>query len=613
MRALLRSANGLVDVESLALPVGLVSRVADRSIRHHYRLTQRRFPNVSTRWPTPVVPGAKPAPRQALDAGIDAAATDPRAQGEIPQLRGVTIAPMSGAPPVLSPFGADLSTEQRRRRDIAERVARRLPTDGLVRTAAWAAREVGADSPDELASVGIPVDLLACFDAAGEFRFTPTIPGFRAQRDDSGDPELIRWQVQREDVARHGTPGGAVDVLVQCVRRTPRARHLVATPADCGESLAAALGAVLGDEASRTLIVDVPHAISPWARDNAILGDGATLLPRYASRNEHNTRLMLGDSLIWRRCAAHLRPIAHSPLLFQGGDVVVFQRPASGVRVALVGEAEISRNAALGLTPAQAESALRVELGVDELHVLPAISLHIDLEMTLRSAEDRVIAFVADDAAAAAVVVRAGVEALAGARFLAERQRATLLRDLDEGRTGAVARTLHMLTAPLFHEDARGVERLSAAFDARSSELGAGQAGRFLVAIDHLLAASYTLPQLRAAELAPEMKRYLAAFKRRSADREALWSRLRSLGLAVHAVPTLSDEELAANPLNGVHTRDSYLMPAIGGALEPLDRAAAAALAAALPADVQVIPIVSERLQAGYGGIRCATSVYCGG
>src|SRR5690606_11573208 len=139
----------------------------------------------------------------------------------------------------------------------------------------------------------------------------------------------------------------------------------------------------------------------------------ATLTPRYASRGEDGSTFVPGDTFLLDGLAKADHLVIQSPLLFQGGNLLAVQDPATGKRLLLVGEAEVYRNIALGLTEAQVLDAFRIEFGVDRCEILPAVSFHIDYDVCVRAHEGQQIAFVNDTQAAVRLILKRGVDVLA--------------------------------------------------------------------------------------------------------------------------------------------------------------------------------------------------------
>src|SRR5262249_6393379 len=152
----------------------------------------------------------------------------------------------------------------------------------------------------------------------------------------------------------------------------------------------------------RITIAAGPTPVSQWAQDNGksgeVSGEPVTLIARYASRAEESSVLVPGDTFVAESLQSAGLRVAQSPLLVQGGNLYAASGPASGERVLLIGEAEVCRNVSLGLARDQVIEAFRVEFGVDRCVVLPAVSFHIDFELTIRAHEGRLLAFVNDSA-----------------------------------------------------------------------------------------------------------------------------------------------------------------------------------------------------------------------
>jgi hypothetical protein len=488
-------------------------------------------------------------------------------------------------------------------------VEKQLARDGLVATAKAAAGILGTDDPAKLAAVGIPADLLAFFDrGTGTFSFRQAVPGFRASSE-SGDEQirLARVQITNAKYFLAEGDGGSVDVVRQLLAALPDATFLASIEEKHVDGF---LETAKGWPGKLTL---VPEAlpVSQWAQDDGKPGaaDGAALLlvPRYASRGEEGASLVPGDTFVGEGLAAAGLRVARSPLLFQGGDLLVARDPKSGERLLFVGEGNVWRNTALGLSKDQVLEAFRIELGVDRCTVLPAISFHVDEELSLRAVGDRLVAFVPDAVAAARIVLRCGVEALEKAGLLSA---AGPIADLEAGRDAEfLGRVLPPLVArcPAY---GRFPESLAAAFSRGPADSGIGNLQRFLIATD--LLSSWTMDlDSPPPSFDPHAIAYLRSFRRRDAERRDLAAALRKAGLDVVRIPSLPEEKRGIDYLNGVHDRARYLMPAWGGLYAPLDEAARAAFEKALGPGVAVVPILASESQRRGGGVHCSLSA-CG-
>jgi hypothetical protein len=107
----------------------------------------------------------------------------------------------------------------------------------------------------------------------------------------------------------------------------------------------------------------------------------------------------------------------------------------------------------------------------------------------------------------------------------------------------------------------------------------------------------------------PDSFAYLTSLRRREADRMRVASALAGLGWKLVAVPGLSDEKRSLNPLNGIHLRGRYLMPAYGGLYAPLDELARQRLGEAFGPGVRIDPVATGETQRRAGGLHCAAAV----
>jgi hypothetical protein len=448
--------------------------------------------------------------------------------------------------------------------------------------------------------------------------FTPTVPNFRLLPDDAThQPRALRLQLTRGTDYAAPTDGGSLDMLRHIAAALPEMplfvsveRKHVADARTACEDFAAARSAPI------TLVVeDLP--VAQWAHDNAkpglANGQAISLLPRYASRGEDGSLFIPGESFLHNNLAAAGIAFRRSPLHFQGGNLIAFHAPfrdaghALGDLALLVGEAELARNTAMGLLPEQALDLFRAEFGVARVEVLPAISYHIDLEMSIRRrADGRVLAFVIDQPAAVRLVLRAGLEALARAGYIAPARSAFLQERLDRGPmneflAGAWSDLARFSTRP-----GHVLESLAPSFAIGASDSGVGNVQRYMLALD-LLAAELPPP----AHLDPHAAAMLASVSRRERERRGLRQKLQSLGLETVLVPGLSDADRSLNALNGIHLPDAFLMPTYGGLYHSVDRKAVAVFERTLGPEVRILRIPSGESQRREGAVRCAVGVIC--
>ncbi|MFQ5495894.1 MAG: hypothetical protein ACE5EX_10995, partial [Phycisphaerae bacterium] len=348
-------------------------------------------------------------------------------------------------------------------RQAADLVGRRLARDGLLATLARVLDILGpsslpvadGDVLDLLRAVGLPVDLLPCFSfddknvsaaaidvvryirrrlkagatvnnlgdelGTATFRFRRSREDFRASTE-SGERAIgtIRLQLPTGTDWRGPGDGAAVDVARQLVTRLPDVSFLVdINEAHVDAFLSLARSWPLNRPGRLTAIVE-PMPVAQWAQDNGKPGlvgppdapQIATLVPRYASRGEDGSIFVPDETFVADGLAATGHTVIQSPLIFQGGNLMSVRDPATGERIMLIGEAEVYRNTALGLTREQVIGAFKTEFAVDRCVVLPAVSFHIDFEVCVRAVGNRLVAFVNDTPAAVRIILGLGIDAL---------------------------------------------------------------------------------------------------------------------------------------------------------------------------------------------------------
>ena len=534
-------------------------------------------------------------------------------------------------------------------------VAPRLASDGLLPVTADVIQTIGPDAFNAvgdtpaaiLKQVGLPVDLLDHFTLDGarelalsrsiaarlakgnkledirawltsaKFEFAPSAPGFRlASEAGQNDIRMIRMQTPTADYWRGQGDGSAPDVIRGMATAMPAARLVLTTAEPTADRLRTAAQAWSANRSGDITILASPWTPGQWAQDNGKpgtlpkSGDGrepATLTPRYASRGEERSACEPGET--W--CIEALGRLGHrlirSPLLFQGGNLVVVFDPAAKQRVLLVGEAEIYRNTALGLTRAQVEEAFRIECGADRVVVLPAVSFHIDVELSAREVDGKIVVLVNDELAAATLIARCAIEALQKLGRIEKTDADAALADLTAGRAGQMAQRI---AKPVFGlRNAEGTYPLDVveAFKDGPVDSGVANIARFLLAMDVL-----TGLQLKPEELPADLfaRAYIRSLQRRAADRDRMHAALKELGWRVVPVPGLSDENRGINYVNGFHVPGRYLMPAYGGFYSSVDAAAAGAINAALGGSVEIVPVLCGETQRRLGAIHCAASIY---
>ena len=458
----LSQAFGSGTVADLALPDSFVRRVADRAIIDSYNERFRLVEEDSARPLAPTRAAARAHGVHVLRGvtfGQNAEGPDERR--DVPRnLGGCSTRAFDHAL-----AGRESTYEVRRAQEI---VTRRLSRDGLPATALEAVRTLGAAAQgrDELleaalSGVGVPTDLLAKFELPGAdgfppgdaaawmtarvragdaamavrerlgravLRAVPSLAGFEPT-DDAGSraPVAVRVQVTRGDDWLGEGDGGSIDVARQVAALLPDVPLYVSVQSAHAAELCTHASEWVAQRRAGVTIIEEGARLSQWAQDNARAGcierggerAPAALLPRYASRHDELTAYVPGDTRAAESLSGAGFAVARSPLHFQGGNLLVVEDKARRERVLLLGEAEVYRNIALGLTRDQALELFRVEFGAQRCVVVPAASYHLDYEVFVRTdADGRPVAFYASALDGARAVARSGIAALERAGVL---------------------------------------------------------------------------------------------------------------------------------------------------------------------------------------------------
>lgn len=625
---------GPATVADLHLPEAFLRRVANRilqlSFQENFRIVVADAPGRTEHevWR----PGSQACEVEAVHADLGAVDA-PEGAAAAPAARGFRPAVLQG----------DIALERTPTGDPALTllVAQRLAKDGLLATAARALSMIPAvNDAAALAGAGFPLDLLDHFtlngehvgavgvlgwlrrDVAGEppakwprlltpaaFSFRPTVPGFRAAPDSGQhEPGLARLQLSRAGYWIGPGDGGSIDVLRQVLEGLPGVRVLASVESRHVDELRRALADWPADLRGRVKLVVQDLTVSQWAQDAAKGGaDGSgavTLIPRYASRGEDVSLYVPGDTYLGRGLARAGLRVAHSPLLFQGGNLLVAEEPG-GRRVLLAGEAEVLRNQSLGLTQAQAAAALCAELGADKCVALPAASIHIDYEVSCRVADGKVIAFTLDSGAGARLAVEAGIGVLERRGHMDAGLAAAARTHLQTGRDFECAALVWRCLGAF----AAGPGRFPLAFAATLREgaidSGVGNLHRIMAGLDLLMSGTPAAIE-RVGDA--NHRTYLRSLARRAEDRSQIRAALRNLGWKVVPVPGIGQGDRSINPLNGLHTPGVSLVPAYGGLFAGLDEAATGVVRGAL-GGVEVRPVRTSESQRRDGALRCSVAL----
>ncbi len=570
---------------------------------------------------------------------------------DVPVLRGyrASITPLAD----LWPHQLPDSKSMPEFRTAAAHVASRLACDGLLPTTARTIEIIGvhhfessnAPAMQMLQAVGLPVDLYEWFEPPGasggdaviayltklltkgrtadslasvllQVPFLPraAAPGLQVSAEDGRTPpKLVRLQLSKATHWRGPGDGSAVDIAGQLTAALPDTTFFISTSHEAQSDVIKAAEAWMRNRNGLITIIGGPMKPEQWAQDNgkpAILRlpDGekriATLAPRYASRGEERTIYDPGETATIEALSAAGHPVVQSPLLFQGGNLLVVDD--DGRRTLLVGEAEVLRNTALGLTREQVLHALAVECGVERCLVLPAVSFHIDVELCARRHREGVVFLVNDEAAAARAILTIGMDCLARGGLL-EAQLAADVKAALSSRNEAKA--VELLAPQVLKLSEGGAYPLTVAshFASGDTDGPAANFERFLLSLDILAARSLGDGEMPGD---PMIRAYISSLKRRETERAGLHAMLADEGWRVIAIPSLSDERRGVNYVNGFHVPGRYLMPAYGGIFAALDDAAAHAIRAAFDGEVEVVKIFCGETQRRLGAIHCAASIY---
>lgn len=543
----------------------------------------------------------------------------------------------------------------------AELVNHRLAHDGLLPTLARVLNQLGAvefttnGRPGllRLRALGFPDDLLACFAsgrhddpsqgslevvqfvarrlmegvsipaleaelASRSFRLPPAWSRFQVHSE-SGEQALDMLRMQVGGGYANGiVPGDNIDVIHQLVSGFPKATFTLSVPAEMTEAFHAWARQTLPlrKRQQLTLIVE-PHRLETWAQDNGKAGfikdaatgreQTATITPRYASRHEGASAFLPGESFLMDGLRASGHQVVHFPLLFQGGNLLAVTDPVTDKRLLILGEGEIHRNVALGLTRAQVTEAFRRGFGVDECVVLPGASYHLDFDLNVRAVNGELVAFVNDPLVAARAVLGLGIDTFERHGVIDRGTAIALRYDLNGREKRLAHERLSELAFAGQGSDGTFDAATASLFKTSSIDSAVGNLQVFLQALDLLESSTAEATDPPATG---ERADYLASLRRMLAAHRTQLDALKSLGWKVVPVPSMPNLYRSINYLNGIHHRDGYVMPAFGGFYEPLDQAAEAAFRETLGEGLAILPIQCAELQRKHGAVHCAAVAY---
>jgi hypothetical protein len=538
-------------------------------------------------------------------------------------------------------------------RQVAEIVADGLAEEGLMSTFGRAIYALGVErcgqDPERavqtLKRIGFPVDLVQYFSRQNEattpsavvkevaaqisqgrrlesvvcelgtvpFRYTRNSPEFFAA-DESGSTQLGLLRMQMGGGYRDGVvPGGALDVMTQLASLVPEADYLISVPSEVSADFRRMVRDFwpLTRSGQATIVVE-PLPLAAWAQDNGKAGYfkggvPSTLVPRYATQDEVSFRFLPGESLLAEGLASAGHKVLQSPFLFQGGNMLVVEDPMRGDRVLLIGEAELYRNQALGLTVEQVLAAFRSEFGVQRCVPMPAASFHIDYDLCVRQHRGRVVVFVNDSLSAARLIISRGITALEQNGFMTVTDGSQLRDDLMANRWRTVYEAVAGKVFSKQNNQGEYPPPLLKAFAVAAVDSSEANFRCFLTALDLVASRAWTEETCPGP---PAYRKYVGALRRLQAGAEAQRRTLEDLGWSVVSVPSMPDLEASVNYLNGIHDRQRYLIPIYGGFYQPLDQVAVEVFRGVLGSTVPIVPVRSAGAQRRHGALHCIIASY---
>lgn len=543
-------------------------------------------------------------------------------------------------------------------REAAEIVSQHLARDGILQTLARVIEVLGpakfnTGDPtllNELWNVGLPVDwlenfqigqndsrtpmalvpLIARSQTSGEssnslrsklgsatFRFVKSRGDYRVATE-SGEQEMGLVRLQVGGGYDNGiVPGDSLHLTSQLVATLPDVDFVAGVPEEYLNNLSwLALNCWPLKRTNQFTFVPEKSHLTPWAQDNGKAGiagvdpnkslRAAILAPRFASQSEDDSIFVPGDSYLMDGFRAAGIEVVHSPLHFQGGNLLPVNDAVSGKRILLVGEAEIYRNTALGLSRDQVLEAFRIEFGVDACVIIPAASHHLDYDISVRSQPGKVMAFVNDATAAARLIALRGIDALELCRGLSPAEAKDVREQLSARKDTQVCRTLFRAIERFRNAQSRFPISIVEKFATAKTDSPQGNFQCFLVALDVLasLSKNADAPKDKATQQYYDALREVQSATQRQVDV------LEKLGWKIVRIPSMPDLYRSINYLNGIHDRTRFVMPMVGGFYDSVDRAALGAFKEALGPDIKISGILCGASERNHGAVHCVVSVF---
>lgn len=543
----------------------------------------------------------------------------------------------------------------------AQLINRQLARDGLLATLCDVLQILGPEefltetqsSQYRLESIGFPADLLACFadrdfdtirEASAEvlrtvagkmtdgaeidklkkelavipFRLPKVWSQFTAASE-SGEQPLGMLRLQIGGGYVDGIiPGESIDVVGQLVAAFPKIDYVVSVPSAIEQPLNFwAVNTLPLTRRHQFKIAAEPYEMETWAQDNGKAGTSqpsstetavwTTLAPRYASREEGASAFLPTESFLMDNLNETALRVLHSPLLFQGGNLMPIIDPKSGRRLLLVGEGVVHRNQTLGLNREQVLEALCKSFGTDSCLPLPAVSFHLDFDVSFRSINNELIAFVNDPQSAMDTIVTLGIGTLQQHGLLNASKAAAIRNRLQAANRQSAVQELLDLLSIRTNADGQFDETVASWFHRSSVDSGQGNLQVFLQTLDLLEATSSTGDDTAQGS---ERQSYLKALARMERLRTNQIASLESHGWKLVKIPSMPNLYRSINYLNGIQHKDGYIMPVFGGFYSPLDDAAEKAFLSAMEAGATICRIQCAELQRKNGAVHCAAAAF---
>ncbi|MGA1824250.1 MAG: hypothetical protein ACMUIP_06245 [bacterium] len=509
----------------------------------------------------------------------------------------------------------------------------------------------GKANRELLEEIGIPIRLLACYccekpkitgldqiistlqhnslshnvshNINWTFDYVPSLPGFKLLPENGlGKIVAFRLQIPSIHYPKGQGDGCALDIARQLLLTTRDETCLISLTPDNIAPFAEMISEWHVYKPERIIMLEDDTISSQWAQDNCKPGalfnqqgkfvEYVTLVPRFATAGEEYRP---SESFIFDQVQGAGWKVIQSPLLFQGGNIIPVKNPKTDELIVFIGQAEVLRNKTLGLSEEEVLQAFRKEWGAERIEVIPSCSFHIDLEVSFRWHDERMIAYMNDSLSAARLVAKCGIKKLMDFNIFSSQEvqelRYWLEHSLHEDQMLQIVWSkVHefFLGKHTFFTD------MADSFTVSSEESGELNFSRFLLALDIVSAFHKDREEfwrtLKDHYSGDTLFDYYTGLLEKEQIRIAMRSQLLSCGIEVVPLPSISYEETSLNYINGVHDLDALYMPAFGGLFQDLDEKVAEIIKHSLGNKVNVYPIRNSQTQSDCGGIHCSVSTY---